>query len=259
MTTVGVANDNSNPQQGAPFRGSRRAFRVPPSKKDDRKLFVGGLPGNITEVEFKEFFEKFGVLIDSAVMFDRETRRSRGFGFVTFEDPMVCRQLLMMGNEGADPENAMNLVGRLELQGKVCEVKAATPKEGGGTRNRHSEHTNVAPYRGRQARFDNGPPQLAPPGMHHAYYPGMPHGVYYPPPPFMPHPGCTPHPFMGYPHSPHPVPTVVPPVVEPHAGNPQHGNGFPYPPVIGIPVMPYNMPMEQQYMMHYDEGGSSSP
>lgn len=54
MTTEST-NDNSNPQQGAPFRGSipRRGFKVPPGKKDERKLFVGGLPGNIAEVEFK--------------------------------------------------------------------------------------------------------------------------------------------------------------------------------------------------------------
>ena len=34
------------------------------------------------------FFEQFGALLDSVVMFDRETKNSRGFGFVTFEDPV---------------------------------------------------------------------------------------------------------------------------------------------------------------------------
>lgn len=42
----------------------------------------------VTEDEFREFFEGFGKLVDSVVMFDRETGRSRGFGFVTFEDPV---------------------------------------------------------------------------------------------------------------------------------------------------------------------------
>lgn len=48
MTTVNITNDNSNPQQGAPFRGSPRGVsnRVPSRQKDERKLFVGGLPGN---------------------------------------------------------------------------------------------------------------------------------------------------------------------------------------------------------------------
>jgi RNA recognition motif-containing protein len=42
----------------------------------------------VTSDEFQEFFEQFGQLVDSVVMFDRETQRSRGFGFVTFEDPV---------------------------------------------------------------------------------------------------------------------------------------------------------------------------
>jgi len=40
----------------------------------------------VTDGEFLRFFERFGTVIDSVVMFDRDTRRSRGFGFVTFED-----------------------------------------------------------------------------------------------------------------------------------------------------------------------------
>jgi RNA recognition motif-containing protein len=42
----------------------------------------------VTEDEFRDFFAAYGALVDSVVMFDRETGRSRGFGFVTFEDPV---------------------------------------------------------------------------------------------------------------------------------------------------------------------------
>jgi len=143
-TTTGV-NDDSNPQQGcvpSPLQtttgqqGARRSHngtsKLSSNKKDERKLFVGGLPSNITAEEFRIFFEQFGTLVDSVVMFDRETGRSRGFGFVTYEDPVACRKLLMMGNEGSDPNNALKLIGRIEMQGKICEMKAATPKERGG-------------------------------------------------------------------------------------------------------------------------------
>lgn len=85
----------------------------------------------VTDDEFKLFFEKFGTLVDSVVMFDRDTGRSRGFGFITYEDPMVSRKLLMMGNEKAETKDPLKLVGRVEMQGKMCEVKAATPKERG--------------------------------------------------------------------------------------------------------------------------------
>mmetsp|Transcript_9793 Transcript_9793/g.10883 ORF Transcript_9793/g.10883 Transcript_9793/m.10883 type:complete len:351 (-) Transcript_9793:300-1352(-) len=143
------ANDDSNPQQGGVSSPSQQATTVshqqgttrrgpnsgtskpPSSKKDERKLFVGGLPSNVTIVEFRSFFGQFGKLIDSVVMFDRDSGRSRGFGFVTYEDSMVCRNLLMMGNEGEDPNDAMKLTGRVEMQGKVCEMKAATPRERG--------------------------------------------------------------------------------------------------------------------------------
>lgn len=42
----------------------------------------------MTNEEFRLFFEQFGALLDSVVMFDRETKNSRGFGFVTFVDPV---------------------------------------------------------------------------------------------------------------------------------------------------------------------------
>jgi len=43
---------------------------------------------SVTDPEFKEFFSKFGELREAVVMFDRDTGRSRGFGFVTYVDPV---------------------------------------------------------------------------------------------------------------------------------------------------------------------------
>ena len=40
----------------------------------------------VEEREFLDFFQRFGEVIDSVVMVDRLTKRSRGFGFVTFAD-----------------------------------------------------------------------------------------------------------------------------------------------------------------------------
>lgn len=49
----------------------------------------------VTEEEFLTFFEQFGSLEDAVVMFDRETHRSRGFGFVTFQDAVSATNIYL--------------------------------------------------------------------------------------------------------------------------------------------------------------------
>lgn len=61
------------------------------------KLFIGGLAGSVTSESMREFFSQFGRVIDSTVMLDRETGRSKGFGFVSFEDTNV-QPFLGFGN-----------------------------------------------------------------------------------------------------------------------------------------------------------------
>jgi RNA-binding protein Musashi len=61
------------------------------------KLFIGGLAGTVTSESMREFFSQFGKVIDSTVMLDRETGRSKGFGFVSFEDTNV-QPFLGFGN-----------------------------------------------------------------------------------------------------------------------------------------------------------------
>jgi hypothetical protein len=50
------------------------------------RLFVGGLSWNTTEQDLRAAFAKFGVVSDAVVMSDRDTGKSRGFGFVTMEN-----------------------------------------------------------------------------------------------------------------------------------------------------------------------------
>ncbi|XP_010483006.1 PREDICTED: heterogeneous nuclear ribonucleoprotein 1-like isoform X2 [Camelina sativa] len=80
-----------------------------------KKIFVGGLPSSITEEEFKNYFDQFGTIADVVVMYDHNTQRPRGFGFITFDsDDAVDRVLLKTFHE---------------LNGKLVEVKRAVPKE----------------------------------------------------------------------------------------------------------------------------------
>ena len=58
------------------------------------KIFVGGLHYDTRDAEFKQYFEKFGKVISAEVMFNRETHKSRGFGFIVFEQENGAGYLL---------------------------------------------------------------------------------------------------------------------------------------------------------------------
>jgi RNA recognition motif-containing protein len=47
----------------------------------------------VTDESFLRYFEQYGTVVDSVVLLDRRTKRSRGFGFVTFADE-VCRDFV---------------------------------------------------------------------------------------------------------------------------------------------------------------------
>ncbi len=51
-----------------------------------KKIYVGNLPWRATEAELQDFFSTFGDVQSVAIITDRETGRSRGFGFVELDD-----------------------------------------------------------------------------------------------------------------------------------------------------------------------------
>ena len=51
-----------------------------------KKLFIGGLRDNISDDDLKAYFGSFGSVAEAIVMKEKETNKSRGFGFVTFDD-----------------------------------------------------------------------------------------------------------------------------------------------------------------------------
>lgn len=52
--------------------------------QESRKLFIGGLPKDLTLQEFRAHFEKYGEIEDIVIIMDKATKEPRGFGFVTF-------------------------------------------------------------------------------------------------------------------------------------------------------------------------------
>ena len=87
-----------------------------------KKLFVGGLAWATTDDGLLQAFEQFGEVLEAKVITDRETGRSRGFGFVTFAD-------------GAAADNAIQEMDGRELAGRTVNVNEArerAPRGGGG-------------------------------------------------------------------------------------------------------------------------------
>lgn len=83
------------------------------------KLFVGGLAWATTDEGLKTAFGAFGEVVDAKVITDRETGRSRGFGFVTFADAESARQ-------------ALEQMNGQELDGRNLRVDSAQERRGGG-------------------------------------------------------------------------------------------------------------------------------
>lgn len=83
-----------------------------------RKVFIGGLSYKTDEDTFKNYFSKFGDLVDYVVMKDRETGRSRGFGFVTYSNSTMVDELM---------KNRPHII-----DGRQIEPKRATSREDSG-------------------------------------------------------------------------------------------------------------------------------
>jgi len=83
------------------------------------KLYVGNLPFTMNETDLRSLFEAHGQVDSVAVITDRETGRSRGFGFVEMMDDAACR-------------NAMQALDNHMVDGRNLKVNEARPRNSGG-------------------------------------------------------------------------------------------------------------------------------
>ncbi|XP_015903171.1 heterogeneous nuclear ribonucleoprotein A1, A2/B1 homolog [Parasteatoda tepidariorum] len=83
-----------------------------------RKLFIGGLNYKSTEESLKAHFEQWGEIVDCVVMKDPHTRKSRGFGFITYR-----RAHMVDDAQAARPH---------KIDGREVEPKRAVPREDSG-------------------------------------------------------------------------------------------------------------------------------
>jgi RNA recognition motif-containing protein len=80
------------------------------------KLFVGSLPYSMGDDDLKELFAEFGEVASAKVIIDRDTNRSKGFGFVEFNDDAVAK-------------TAIDALNNKEVGGRAIVVNEARPQE----------------------------------------------------------------------------------------------------------------------------------
>ena len=79
------------------------------------KLYVGNLPYSMDDNGLRELFEPHGTVLGSSIVLDRETRRSRGFGFIEME--------------ADDATAAINALNGQQIAGRAIVVNEARPRE----------------------------------------------------------------------------------------------------------------------------------
>jgi cold-inducible RNA-binding protein len=89
------------------------------------KLFVGNLPWSVADVQLEELFQPHGEVTAARVVTDRDSGRSRGFGFVEIEAPDIAAVI-----------SALN--GR-EIDGRPIRVSEAEDRRGSGGPRRDSD------------------------------------------------------------------------------------------------------------------------
>jgi RNA recognition motif-containing protein len=84
-----------------------------------KKLYVGNLSWGVNDAQLQEMFAPYGTVVSAQVIMDRDTGRSKGFGFVEM---------------GTDQEAQAAIAGMHNqvVEGRPLTVNEARPKEGGG-------------------------------------------------------------------------------------------------------------------------------
>ena len=80
------------------------------------KIYVGNMPYSVTSEDRSDMFKEYGDVGEATVIMDRETGRSKGFGFVEMQS-------------NPDAERAMKALNGTQLDGRALMVNQARPRE----------------------------------------------------------------------------------------------------------------------------------
>jgi len=104
------------------------------------KLYVGNLAYSVTDTDLEALFSQVGAVESVAVITDKFSGQSKGFGFVEMTDADAAAKAIQQFNE-------------TELKGRNIRVNEARPREGGGGFNRSGGGNNSGGNRGGRSRW----------------------------------------------------------------------------------------------------------
>ena len=109
-----IRDGHGGAKSGGPSQHMRASNPALGPEGQSKKIFVGGLHYDTDKVGLRKYFEQYGKILSSEVMYNRETNKSRGFGFVIYADAESVDRAL---------ETRMHIIDN-----KQAEVKRATPR-----------------------------------------------------------------------------------------------------------------------------------
>ncbi|XP_055009271.1 heterogeneous nuclear ribonucleoprotein D0-like isoform X2 [Boleophthalmus pectinirostris] len=116
MEEDGEANSDDPMTMGSETEAEGYRIDASKNEEDEGKMFVGGLSWDTTKKDLKDYFSKFGEVLDCTLKLDPVTGRSRGFGFVLFKDHQSVERVVSQNEH--------------KLNGKVIDPKKAKAMKG---------------------------------------------------------------------------------------------------------------------------------
>jgi len=102
-------------------------------------IFIGGLSYGINDADLADLFQEYGEIVSARVIMDRETRKSKGFGFVEMEDDEAAKR-------------AIEELNGAEFDGRTISVSEARPREERPARSFNNRRGGNNNFRGRRDR-----------------------------------------------------------------------------------------------------------
>ncbi|MFR9166945.1 MAG: RNA recognition motif domain-containing protein [Dysgonomonas sp.] len=103
-------------------------------------IFIAGLSYNINDSDLADLFGEYGEIASAKVVMDRESGRSKGYGFVEMEDETAGQK-------------AIEELNGAEYDGRVISVSVARPRTEGGQQRRNNNNGGGGRFRSNRERY----------------------------------------------------------------------------------------------------------